>query len=119
MFTAFSDGKISAIISFLRTFGFLVACILLLPKALGDSGVWLAVPVAESLTVFISVWFLLVGHKTKDGKHEYVTLTPEDFSSFPLITFLQGSIYLPLPCLLHFLMGKFQQSFHFCVPLVF
>lgn len=57
MFTAFSDGKISAIISFLRTFGFLVACILLLPKALGDSGVWLAVPVAESLTVFISVWF--------------------------------------------------------------
>ena len=61
MFTAFSDGiilsGISAIISFLRTFGFLVACILLLPKALGDSGVWLAVPVAECLTVFISVWF--------------------------------------------------------------
>lgn len=24
------------------------------------------------------VMFLLVGHKTKDGKHEYVTLTPDD-----------------------------------------
>lgn len=57
MFTAFSDGKVSAIISFLRTFGFLVVCILLLPKVLGDSGVWLAVPVAECLTVFISIWF--------------------------------------------------------------
>ena len=57
MFTAFSDGKVSAIISFLRTFGFLVVCILLLPKVLGDSGVWLAVPVAECLTVSISSWF--------------------------------------------------------------
>lgn len=57
MFTAFSDGKVSAIISFLRTFGFLVVCILLFPKVLGDSGVWLAVPVAECLTVFISIWF--------------------------------------------------------------
>lgn len=57
MFTAFSDGKVSAIISFLRTFAFLVVCILLLPKVLGDNGVWLAVPVAECLTVFISVGF--------------------------------------------------------------
>jgi len=57
MFTAFSDGKVSAIISFLRTFAFLVVCILLLPKVLGDNGVWLAVPVAECQTVFISVWF--------------------------------------------------------------
>lgn len=57
MFTAFSDGKVSAIISFLRTFGFLIASILLLPKVLSVSGVWLAVPVAEGLTVFISIWF--------------------------------------------------------------
>lgn len=57
MFTAFSDGKVSAIISFLRTFAFLVVCILLLPKVLGDNGVWLAVPVAECLTVFISAGF--------------------------------------------------------------
>lgn len=57
MFTAFSDGKISAIISFLRTFVFLVVCILFLPGVLGVNGVWLAVPVAECLTVFISLSF--------------------------------------------------------------
>ena len=41
------------------------------------------------------------------------------FFLFSFNYLLRGSIYLPLPCLLHFLMGKFQQSFHFCVPLVF
>lgn len=57
LFTAFSDGKVSAIISFLRTFGFLVGCMLLLPRVMGENGVWLAVPIAEALTIFVSVWF--------------------------------------------------------------
>lgn len=55
MFTALSDGKISAIISFLRTFVFIVASLLLLPKAVGINGIWLAVPVAEVLTIVISL----------------------------------------------------------------
>ncbi len=57
-FTAFSDGKSSAVISFARTFGFILVSILTLPHVLGIDGVWLSVPVAEAATLFLSVWFL-------------------------------------------------------------
>lgn len=57
MFTAFSNGKVSAIISFVRTFGMIVVNILLLPKFIGVNGIWLAIPVAEFLTMFLSVYY--------------------------------------------------------------
>ena len=59
MFTALSNGKVSAIISFLRTFVFLVAAVLLLPQLLGINGVWLSVPIAELLTLFVSIGYLV------------------------------------------------------------
>ncbi len=59
MFTAFSDGKISAIISFCRTCVFIVISVLALPFLLGIDGVWLAVPLAEIATLFISVRFFV------------------------------------------------------------
>ena len=59
MFTAFSDGLVSAIISFLRTFVFLLVCLLALPLALGLDGIWLAVPVAEGLAVAVSIYYLV------------------------------------------------------------
>lgn len=68
MFTAFSDGKVSAAISFLRTFGFLVVSILGLPMMLGVDGVWLSVPLAEFLTMFVSVGFFAVKRK----KYQYI-----------------------------------------------
>lgn len=58
MFTAFSDGKVSAAISFLRTFAFIVLALLLLPLAMGLDGVWLAVPLAEVLGFGVSLFFL-------------------------------------------------------------
>lgn len=58
MFTAFSNGKVSATISFLRTFLFIVAGILILPKLIGINGIWLAVPVAELLTIIISLIYI-------------------------------------------------------------
>lgn len=58
LFTAFSNGKVSAIISFLRTFVVIVACILILPKLIGVNGVWLAIPIAEFITLFISLYYL-------------------------------------------------------------
>lgn len=58
MFTAFSNGKISAIISFMRTFVFIILGIILLPKFLDVDGVWLAVPFAELLTILMSVMYL-------------------------------------------------------------
>lgn len=59
LFTAFSNGKISAILSFLRTFVFLTACLLFLPLFWGVDGIWLAVPVAEVMALFISVYYLV------------------------------------------------------------
>ena len=58
LFTALSDGRTSALISFARTFGFLMAGLLLLPRVLGVAGVWMAVPAAEGLSCLLSLGFL-------------------------------------------------------------
>lgn len=58
-FTALSNGKVSAIVSFTRTFIFLVGAIVILPYFLGKTGVWLAVPCAEILGIFISIFYLV------------------------------------------------------------
>lgn len=57
-FTALSNGKISAIISFLRTFVFIVAGLLTMPLFMGVTGVWFAVPIAEALTLIVSIIYL-------------------------------------------------------------
>lgn len=54
-FTALSNGKVSAAISFLRTFGFLLTGLAILPVFLGVTGVWLAIPMAEVLTFGVAV----------------------------------------------------------------
>jgi len=67
LFTAFSNGTVSAIISFARTFVFLVGALLLLPRLWGETGIWLAVPAAEGMGLLISAGFLLWGRK----KYQY------------------------------------------------
>lgn len=57
-FTALSDGKTSAFISFLRTFGLIVLFLTILPDVLGVQGVWLAVPAAELGAMAVSVFCL-------------------------------------------------------------
>ena len=59
LFTAFSDGRVSAIISFARTLVFLVGMLLLLPLLIGETGVWLAVPAAEILGIVVSIYYLV------------------------------------------------------------
>lgn len=54
-FTALSDGKRSAILSFLRTFGLITVLLLILPDLLGVTGVWLAVPIAEGITMIVAM----------------------------------------------------------------
>ncbi len=63
MFTAYSNGLISAIISFLRTFFFIAISLLILPKYLGINGVWLAVPVAEGLSLLVALYFITKSKK--------------------------------------------------------
>ena len=55
-FTALSNGKVSALISFSRTLVFIVLSLLILPRILGITGAWIAVPVAEFLTLLVSGW---------------------------------------------------------------
>lgn len=63
LFTALSDGLVSAVISFSRTFVFLVGMLLIMPQLLGELGIWLAVPAAEVLGLAVSAGFLLWGRK--------------------------------------------------------
>ena len=58
-FTALSDGLTSAVVSFARTFGFLLVGLLVLPRLLGVDGVWLAVPFAEGVCCLLSAGFLI------------------------------------------------------------
>ena len=53
-FTALSNGKVSALISFSRTLVFIVISLLILPRMFGIMGAWLAIPVAEFLTMILS-----------------------------------------------------------------
>ena len=57
-FTALSNGKLSAILSFLRTFGLILILLRLLPNWIGIFGVWLAVPAAEFITMIVAILFL-------------------------------------------------------------
>ncbi|MBC3516281.1 MATE family efflux transporter [Neobittarella massiliensis] len=63
MFTALSNGKLSAGLSFTRTFGFTTIGLLLLPRLWGVDGLWLAVPIAEGLTVIAALVLLWRGRK--------------------------------------------------------
>ena len=65
-FTALSNGKLSAILSFLRTFGLILVFLLILPEFMGVAGVWLAVPIAELLTMVVALSFL---YRNKDRYH--------------------------------------------------
>lgn len=63
LFTALSNGKISALISFLRTFGLIMPGLIWLPKFMYIIGVWLAVPFAELLTGVISIFCIVFYRK--------------------------------------------------------
>lgn len=67
-FTALSNGKISAILSFSRTLVFTVISLLVLPPILGINGAWVAIPTAEFFTLLLSIamhlkYFLRPGPK--------------------------------------------------------
>ncbi len=67
LFSALNNGKVSAVMAFLTTFVFLVAAIFGLPAlGLGADGVWLAVPAAELLSLFVTI-FLLRRNRSRYG----------------------------------------------------
>ncbi len=54
MFTALSNGVVSAVLAFCRSFVFMLATMLVLPALLGVNGIWLATPVAELMALALS-----------------------------------------------------------------
>lgn len=54
-FTALSNGKISAMISFSRTLVITVVALLIFPEFLGVTGAWIAIPVSELLTFVLCI----------------------------------------------------------------
>lgn len=58
VFTAFSNGKTSALISFMRNCALLVFYMLLLPMIFKLDGIWLAVPITDATAIFVSAYFI-------------------------------------------------------------
>lgn len=71
IFTALSNGTISAIISFARTLVFTAICLLTLPPVLGITGVWIAVPAAEFLTTLLCI-VMHMRYFVLPGKRNYI-----------------------------------------------
>lgn len=63
LFTALSNGKISACIAFMRSFIFIAIGIILWPKLFGIAGIWLAVPVGEILSLLLTLMFFWLQKK--------------------------------------------------------
>ena len=55
MFTALSNGVVSAVLAFSRSFVFMLAAMIVLPLLLGVNGIWLATPAAELMALVLSV----------------------------------------------------------------
>ncbi len=62
-FTALNNGLISAAISFLRTLVFQVIAVFAMPALLAVTGIWLANPTAELVSLAVSVTFLITNGK--------------------------------------------------------
>jgi len=58
LFTAFSNGKVSAILSVTRTFAVLTACLYILTALFGGDGLWSAWPAAELISLIVTVFTL-------------------------------------------------------------
>ena len=54
MFTALSNGVVSAVLAFSRSFVFMLISMLVLPIFLGVTGIWLATPAAELMALALS-----------------------------------------------------------------
>lgn len=79
MFTALSNGFVSAVISTLRSFVFVIICLYGFSYCFGVQGVWAAVPVAEVMSLAVCIICLAVvgkryfssseseGHSTSSG----------------------------------------------------
>ncbi|MBR6529538.1 MAG: polysaccharide biosynthesis C-terminal domain-containing protein, partial [Firmicutes bacterium] len=65
-FTALNNGKVSALISMLRTFILEAGALIVLPEIFGLPGIWWALPVAEILAILVAV-FMIIKYRDEYG----------------------------------------------------
>lgn len=63
MFTALSNGVISAILAFSRSFVFMLITMVVLPAIFGINGIWFATPVAEFMALALSAGMFIIYRK--------------------------------------------------------
>ena len=66
MFTALSNGVVSAVLAFSRSFVFMMITMIALPRILGVNGIWLATPAAELMALVLSS-FLFLKYRKRYG----------------------------------------------------
>ncbi len=59
MFTALSNGIVSAVLAFSRSFVFMLITMIVLPIIWGVNGIWLATPAAELMALALSIFMFL------------------------------------------------------------
>ena len=64
MFTALSNGIVSAVLAFSRSFVFMLITMLILPALLGVNWIWLATPAAELMAIAMSA-VMFIKHRKK------------------------------------------------------
>ena len=62
-FTSLSNGKVSVVLSFIRTFIFIISMLYILPKYYGLVGVWIATPIAELFSLIVGIVVLIKQNK--------------------------------------------------------
>lgn len=63
MFTALSNGAISALLAFSRSFVFMLITMAVLPAVFGINGIWFATPVAEIMALALSAGMFIMYRK--------------------------------------------------------
>lgn len=66
MFTALSNGIISAVLAFSRSFVFMLFTMVVLPMFFGVNGIWMATPVAELMALALSA-VMYIKYKKRYG----------------------------------------------------
>lgn len=63
MFTALSNGVISAVLAFSRSFVFMLITMIVLPAVFGINGIWFATPAAEFMALVLSAGMFIIYRK--------------------------------------------------------
>ena len=72
-FQSTANGKVSSILGMMRHFLILIPVLLILPRFLGLTGVWLSSPVSDFLSIIVTIIALLINYK-KENKNGGMSL---------------------------------------------